>query len=145
MRKNNESAARDFSKKTLKALNAQGVFVIGAFNAPGRDVQGNMSFACSETVYELDNNGCGMVRSHKEVHELSGGAVMSAVEFSTSEYEYNHGAKPRGRGSWAFAFDCNEKPEALFWTPGSTTYGEALKLARAEAKRRGASMVTVVP
>ncbi len=71
--------------------------------------------------------------------------AKAAFSFSTCEYEYNHGAKPRGRGSWAFAFDGKEQHDALFWTPGSTTYGEAIKLARAEAARRGAYVAKVMP
>lgn len=56
------------------------------------------------------------------------------IEFNTSEYTMNHGAMPRGRGSWAFEFPGDKTP---WFTPGSTTFGEAKKLARAEATRRG--------
>lgn len=66
-------------------------------------------------------------------------------DFSTSEYRCNHGAEPRGRGSWAFAFDFNEDSGALFWTPGNTTFTEAKKLARAEGKKRGARGAKVMP
>lgn len=70
------------------------------------------------------------------------------AEFHTSEYEFSHGASPRGRGSWAFEVDCvseeqkaimldrafhgvvsvnaTDKPETVrIWTRGSTTYQEA--------------------
>lgn len=30
--------------------------------------------------------------------------ARATYEFLTSEYEMNHGAAPRGRGSWAFSF-----------------------------------------
>lgn len=66
------------------------------------------------------------------------------VTFNTREYEFSHGKKPRGRGSWAFFFDDKTNNVAdAFWTPGSTTYAEAKKMAKAEAVRRGARDVTV--
>lgn len=57
------------------------------------------------------------------------------MEFNTREYESNHGAKPRGRGSWAFV-DARHarKPNYLdfvFWAPGGLTYGDAKAKARA--------------
>lgn len=65
------------------------------------------------------------------------------VEFNTTEYQFSHGKQPRGRGSWAFAFSRNAPVEEMFWTPGSTTYAEAKKMAKAEAERRGVSTVYV--
>lgn len=59
-----------------------------------------------------------------------------AIDFNTRDYELSHGKSPRGRGSWAFFFDRSMQVGTAFWTPGSTTYAEAKKLARAEAKRR---------
>lgn len=55
------------------------------------------------------------------------------IEFNDSEYRFSHGAAPRGRGSWAFLFPGAAEP---WFTPGSTTFGEAKKLARIEAQRR---------
>lgn len=68
-----------------------------------------------------------------------------AVEFNTREYEFSHGHAPRGRGSWAFFFDRSMPIQDVFWTPGSTPYAEAKKMARAEAKRRGVDEVFVGP
>jgi hypothetical protein len=67
------------------------------------------------------------------------------MQFDTSAYVEAHGRSPRGRGSWAFFFDTdNNAPiEQAWFTPGCLTYSEAKKLARAEAKRRGATFVTV--
>lgn len=65
-----------------------------------------------------------------------------AVEFDTREYQFSHGRSPRGRGSWAFFFDRKCQGDA-FWTQGSTTYAEAKKQARAEANRRGVTVVYV--
>lgn len=56
------------------------------------------------------------------------------TEFATTDYEFAHGRSPKGRGSWAFSPvrnpDLASKTE-VFWTPGSTTYAEARKLAKA--------------
>lgn len=66
------------------------------------------------------------------------------IEFSTREYQFSHGHMPRGRGSWAFFFNNEQAIEQAFWTPGSTTFGEAKKMARDEARRRfGKSPVVV--
>lgn len=61
------------------------------------------------------------------------------IEFTDTEYRFNHGASPRGRGSWAFIFPGpmgKFDDNAPWFTPGSTTFGEAKKLAKAEAERR---------
>jgi hypothetical protein len=62
-----------------------------------------------------------------------------AIYFRTDDYELSHG-KPRGRGSWAFSLKRDPiLGHEIFWTPGSTTYTEAKRLARqhyaAEARR----------
>lgn len=76
----------------------------------------------------------------------------TTIEVSTRQYESNHGAKPRGRGTWGFMFDPStpfpldaEVWWAGFGTPAgcSLTYGEAVKLAKAEARSRGASLIVV--
>jgi hypothetical protein len=56
------------------------------------------------------------------------------VEFSTTAYEFAHGRKPRGRGSWAFGLrgaDLRGGAELgeLVWFSG--TYSEAKRAARA--------------
>lgn len=67
------------------------------------------------------------------------------IYFSTREYELSHGAKPRGRGSWAFAFDGEDRMEDLFWTAGALTFTEAKRVAMKEAKARGARSVEAQP
>jgi hypothetical protein len=62
-------------------------------------------------------------------------AARLLLKFDTGEYEFSHGHKPRGRGSWAFDFGAKRTPdglENLFWTRG--TYGEAKRQARAFAR-----------
>jgi hypothetical protein len=69
------------------------------------------------------------------------------MEFLTSDYEMTYGQTPRGRGSWAFSPDKNPDvldKEKVFWTPGSTTYQEAKKLASAWAKSKGHNYLFVL-
>lgn len=66
-----------------------------------------------------------------------------AIEIRTTEYQMSHGQNPRGRGAWAFYFDKKNGPGCEWWAPGSMTYTEALKLAKAEAKQRGAWLIEV--
>jgi hypothetical protein len=64
---------------------------------------------------------------------------LGRIEISTGEYEFNHGAKPRGRGRWAFFFGGAGEP----WWPagGAMLYSEACAKARVEAQRRGTYQV----
>ena len=57
-------ASADFSKKTLKALAAQGIFVVGIQMVPGT---GPMPMANVTKAYCLDDNGTHKVRSLMEV------------------------------------------------------------------------------
>lgn len=69
----------------------------------------------------------------------------TSVQFDNSEWERSNGRSPRGRGSWGFAFgDADCDPSEFWFTPGSTTFGEAKKMARVEAQRRGFSGVVFV-
>jgi hypothetical protein len=57
------------------------------------------------------------------------------IEFDTTEYESNHGAKPRGRGNWAFVDDYYARKanylEFVFWAGADLTYADAKKAAAA--------------
>ena len=57
------------------------------------------------------------------------------ARFDTCEYEFNHGAKPRGRGSWAFVdakhANANNYLDFVFWTSSGLTFSEAKKVAAA--------------
>ena len=61
-----------------------------------------------------------------------------AIEFSTREYEADHGSKPRGRGSWAFVDQVHAKRDDylkfVFWSPANLTFGAAKKAAAAHFK-----------
>lgn len=50
------------------------------------------------------------------------------IEFTTSEYRFEHGKDPKGYGFWGFEFEGHE-----FWHSGTLT--EAKKECRKEVKR----------
>lgn len=60
------------------------------------------------------------------------------IFFSTFEYEMNHGAKPRGKGSWAFIDAVHARKmnylDFVYWSPFGT-YSEAKKMAAAHFKK----------
>ena len=64
------------------------------------------------------------------------------IRVSTTEYEFSHGRKPRGRGSWAFDLGAIF-PKATLWFCG--TYTEALKSATRAAKEHKVDFVKVLP
>jgi hypothetical protein len=61
------------------------------------------------------------------------------VRFETGYYSRNHGAEPRGFGSWAFAEEskaARADGADIFWAHQST-FGAAKKLAAAHFKKLG--------
>lgn len=67
------------------------------------------------------------------------------MRVETGEYEASHGKAPRGRGSWAFTFGVNGGVESDIWYAAIGAYSGALKIAKAEARRRGADVLWVQP
>lgn len=63
------------------------------------------------------------------------------MQIETRQYEFSHGKKPRGFGTWAFFFDGKRDADQAFWFSGS--YGDAAAAARAEAGKRKAHRVEV--
>ena len=62
------------------------------------------------------------------------------IQFDTSNYEFSYGVAPRGRGSWAFAFEGH----GPLFSP-SMTFGEPKKWVQAEvAKRAPAGYARIV-
>ena len=59
---------RDFSSKTLRALAAKGVRVIGACVIPG---EGDLPFATGSRGYRVDDNGCGRIWTFQQVLEAA--------------------------------------------------------------------------
>jgi hypothetical protein len=67
------------------------------------------------------------------------------AEVDTTVYEFSHGKKPRGFGSWAFSFNKKDVPHTEMLWVNQSTYGDALKQAKAEAKKRGAWVIYPQP
>lgn len=63
------------------------------------------------------------------------------VEVSTSQYEFAHGKKPRGRGHWAFII----AGQTMFAPGGQQTYADAKKWAVIAAGEFKQSRVVVAP
>lgn len=60
------------------------------------------------------------------------------IEFQTTQYEFSHGKKPRGFGTWAFQITGQ-----IFYATAS--YGEAKRQAAEKARAAGVSRVRVLP
>ena len=70
-------------------------------------------------------------------------------------YRQCHGASPRGVGNWSFVMgqlgydrvdEVDDEGRKVVWSaPSQLTFGEAKKLAVAEAVRRGVALVGVAP
>ena len=54
----------------------------------------------------------------------------SLPEVRAGHYQFAHGHRPRGRGSWAFAPHPSARIEQVFFVPGCLTYAEAKTAAR---------------
>jgi hypothetical protein len=67
------------------------------------------------------------------------GYVNESVSVSTMPYKSAHGKEPRGNGMWAFSVGGED-----IFTPKAMNYGEALKWAKEEAKKRNASEIKVL-
>jgi len=60
---------------------------------------------------------------------------------NTTEYQFSHGRKPRGQGTWAFQFS---NGSVVFSSPYQT-YTQALRDARKLAFHEGTSVAKVLP
>lgn len=69
---------------------------------------------------------------------------MAAIEIITTQYEFSHGRKPRGRGFWAFAPVRNPEAGNIIWT-GQMTYADAKKHVATIARERGITTLHVLP
>lgn len=71
-----------------------------------------------------------------------------SIEFYTDAFEWAHGKRPSGRGSWAFSFYRNgslyrsPEGETTFFAPPGL-YSEAKRWARAKAREIGATDIAV--
>jgi hypothetical protein len=71
--------------------------------------------------------------------EVEGTRRPEMVEVSTTQYEFAHGRRPRGRGDWAFFFDGSSEP---FWVC-DVSYSEARQHAVRVARDRQVCRVEV--
>jgi hypothetical protein len=65
------------------------------------------------------------------------------VRFGTSEYEFAHGRKPRGKGCWGFQFYEKNDWYTIKFAPGSLTFADAKRWAIKTAKAAGCDRVSV--
>lgn len=66
------------------------------------------------------------------------------IEINTTEYEWAHGRKPRGRGSWAFApYRDRDELRRAFWDNG--LYADAKRKAKAHFAALGVDDLKVLP
>ncbi len=65
------------------------------------------------------------------------------IEVKTSGYEFAHGRRPRGTGTWAFQLGDDDRPEHTYWHTGSYTDGK--RAALRAARWRGKTSVEVLP
>jgi len=73
---------------------------------------------------------------------------MSNITVSTRLYEREYCKSPKGRGCWAFSIGntaAYDDVAKAFFTPGSTTYREAVRLAKQEAQAKNADIIYVLP
>ena len=62
---------------------------------------------------------------------MTNNATTGRIEINTSEFQFAHGRKPRGRGHWAFYMPGD--PEPVFFSPA---YSEACRQAMLLAAER---------
>ena len=70
---------------------------------------------------------------------------LSNISVSDSSYRFALGRAPRGNGNWAFSIGSREAFDDVtkaFWHNGS--YTEAVKAAKKEAQKRGATTIYVM-
>ncbi len=73
--------------------------------------------------------------------------ALRNIEVNTKEYESVHQKAPRRVGVWAFSIgnkDAFDDVDKAFWT-GSMKYTDAVKMAKQEAKKQGATIIYVMP
>ena len=74
-------------------------------------------------------------------HIKSFDLITERVEVRTNRYQRAHGKKPKGFGQWAFYFD-DMGGDPIF-VPKAMSYSDAVKWAKAEAKKAGKTEIYV--
>ena len=73
---------------------------------------------------------------------------LNSISVNTRLYEREYCRAPKGRGVWAFSIGCTAAYDdvSLAWfSPCSTTYREAVRLAKLEAQSKGVTNIYVLP
>lgn len=60
------------------------------------------------------------------------------IDVNTTQFEFSHGRKPKGFGSWAFVINGEMK-----WF-NQSNYGDALKKAKKYARQLGGQFRTII-
>lgn len=67
-----------------------------------------------------------------------------AIQVSTTDYRWNHGATPRGTGCWIFILHLTGgQPSETFRAAPDQTFTQAKKEALARGRERGAMWIEV--
>lgn len=69
--------------------------------------------------------------------------LNEGVEVNTNKYQGAHGKKPSGKGMWAFKLQ-GHQTEMDVYTPSAMMYTDAVKWAKGEAKKIGATEIVVL-
>lgn len=73
--------------------------------------------------------------------------ALSQITVETNLYWYEYGKNPKGYGSWAFSIGdksgYRDATKAFF--TNAMTYREAVKVAKLEAQKKGATIIYVLP
>ena len=73
--------------------------------------------------------------------------ALSSITVSTALYYREYMKEPKGRGSWAFSIGdksgYDDATKAFF--TNSMTYREAVKVAKLEEQKKGATIIYVLP
>lgn len=61
-----------------------------------------------------------------------------SIQIETTRYEFAHGRKPKGRGSWAFIREASHgQEERVIFAPSNLTLREASAVARKRVRDEG--------
>lgn len=73
--------------------------------------------------------------------------ALSQITVATHLYEREYDKAPKGRGSWAFSIGSTAgyKDVSKAFFTDSMTYREAVKVAKQEAQRQGATIIYTLP
>ena len=69
--------------------------------------------------------------------------INEGLEVNINKFQNAHGKKPSGNGMWAFKLSGNQIEQDV-WAPHSMNYGDAVKWAKGEAKKIGATQIDVL-